>query len=159
MDEQGLAPTAVEGATYQDDDLLDAAALPMLELSVGTLVAVFVGGALGTLARYLLEATHPAGTAGFPWVTLGVNLSGSFAIGLVVVLTERTPARWRLGRPLVVVGFLGGWTTYSTLAVEAVLLGSHDKAVFAMFYLVATLGGGVLLVVAGHWAGRRLTVR
>ena len=58
----------------------------------------------------------------FPWVTLLVNLTGSFAIGLAMPLTEHVSHRLRALRPLLVVGFLGGWTTYSTLAVDATLL-------------------------------------
>ncbi len=113
----------------------------------------------GTLCRYLLESAHPPGTAGFPWVTLSVNLSGSFAIGAVIVCTETMAVRARIVRPLVVVGFLGGWTTYSALAVEAVLLGTHDRVLWAFVYLGATLVGGILLVVAGHSFGRALAKR
>ena len=50
--------------------------LPPITLSLATLLAVFVGGAAGTVCRYLLEAHHPVATGGFPWVTLVVNLSG-----------------------------------------------------------------------------------
>ena len=88
-----------------------------------TMVAIFVGGALGTVARYLLEAHHPLAPGDFPWVTLVVNLTGSFAIGLLLPLTEHLTHRFPVVRPLLVVGFLGGWTTYSTLAVDAILLG------------------------------------
>jgi CrcB protein len=61
-----------------------------------------------------------------------------------------------LARPLLVVGFLGGWTTFSTLAVEATLLAKDgDIASFAA-YLAATVVGGLLLVVAGHAIGQRM---
>ena len=96
-------------------DLLDEPVLPLLGLSAGTLAAVFVGGALGTVARYLLEAHHPVAPGAFPWVTLLVNLTGSLAIGFLIPLTEHAAPRAPLLRPLVIVGFLGGWTTYSTL--------------------------------------------
>src|ERR1700752_659671 len=76
-----------------DTDLLDEPVLPLLGLSAGTLAAVFLGGALGTVARYLLEAHHQAGSGAFPWVTLLVNLSGSLAIGFLVPLTERVAPR------------------------------------------------------------------
>src|SRR5579862_5407823 len=102
-------------------DLLDEPVLPLLGLSAGTLTAVFLGGALGTLARYLLEAHHAVGSGSFPWVTLAVNLSGSLAIGFLVPLIDHAAPRAALLRPLVLIGFLGGWTTYSTLAVDATL--------------------------------------
>ena len=140
----------------EPEDLLDAPALPLFGLSFSTLTAIFVGGALGTLCRYLLESAHPAGTTGFPWITLGVNLSGSFAIGAVIAGTTGAS---RIVRPLVVVGFLGGWTTYSSLAVEAVLLGTHDRVPWALGYLAGTVVGGIFLVAAGHSLGRAVADR
>jgi fluoride exporter len=140
-------------------DLLDEPVLPLLGLSATTLAAVFVGGALGSVARYLLAAHHPAAVGGFPWVTLLVNLSGSFAIGLLVPLTEHLGPRLPAARPLLLVGFLGGWTTYSTLAVDATLLAKHSDVVTCLAYLAATVAGGLALVVAGHALGRRATGR
>jgi len=96
---------------------------------------------------------------GFPWVTLLVNLTGSLAIGFLVPLTEHVSHRAPPLRPLLMVGFLGGWTTYSTLAVDAVLLGKQGDVATGLAYLVATIVGGLALVVAGHGAGRRLVER
>ena len=140
-------------------DLLDDPVLPALGLSFATLAAVFVGGALGTLARYLLEAHHPVAPGGFPWVTLTVNLSGSLAIGLLVPLTERVSHRAPTLRPFLLVGVLGGWTTYSTLAVDATLLTKDGDAGTALAYLATTVVGGLVLVVVGHDLGRRLVAR
>lgn len=141
----------------RDPDLLDEPVLPLLGLSAGTLAAVFVGGGLGTVARYLLASHHPVAAGGFPWVTLLVNLTGSFAIGLLVPLTEHVAPRAPLLRPLAIIGFLGGWTTYSTLAVDATLLARHGDVLTCVAYLVATVAGGLALVVAGHSVGRRVT--
>jgi fluoride exporter len=140
----------------EEHDLLDEPVLPLLGLSVPTLAAIFLGGAFGTLARYLLAAHHPAGFGSFPWVTLLVNLSGSFAIGALVPVTEHVSHRAPMLRPLLIVGFLGGWTTYSTLAVEASLLIRHGDLGLCLAYLVATVAGGLSLVVVGHAVGRRL---
>ncbi len=142
-----------------EPDLLDEPALPLLGLSPTTIAAVFVGGALGTLARYLLAAHHPISAGAFPWVTLVVNLSGSFAIGLLLPLTERASHRVPALRPLVIVGFLGGWTTYSTLAVDVALLGKNGDLVTCLAYIVATVAGGLALVVGGHEFGHRLAAR
>ena len=155
MDEdpqQPLEPEHPQGG----DDLLDEASLPPLSLSAATLLAVFIGGTAGTVCRYLLEAHHPVAGGGFPWVTLLVNLSGSVAIGLVLPLTEHVGPRVPQLRPLVVVGFLGGWTTYSTLTVETTLLAKNGDIVTGVAYLAATFVGGLLLVVAGHALGRRM---
>ena len=70
-------------------DLLDETVLPLFGLSASTIAAIAIGGALGTLARYLFEVHHPVADGRFPWVTLVVNLSGSLAIGFLIPLTER----------------------------------------------------------------------
>jgi fluoride exporter len=140
----------------EDGDLLDQPVLPLFGLTPGTLVAIFLGGAVGTVARYLLEAHHPIPVGSFPWPTLLVNLSGSLAIGFLLPLTEQVAPRAPLLRPLVIVGLLGGWTTYSTLAVDATLLAKGGDAVTCLAYLVATVAGGLALVVLGHAIGRRL---
>jgi CrcB protein len=139
-----------------DHDLLDEAVLPLFGLSAPTVLAIFAGGALGTVARYLLETHHPVAPGAFPWVTLVVNLSGSLAIGFLVPLTEHVSHRAPLVRPLLVIGFLGGWTTYSTLAVDAVLVARHGDVATSIGYLAATVLGGLALVVAGHDLGKRV---
>ena len=137
-------------------DALDQPRIPRLGLSAATLLAIFLGGAIGTVSRYLLDAHHPVPPGHFPWVTLLINLSGSFAIGLLVPLTEHVAPRAPLARPFLVVGLLGGWTTYSTLAVDATLLAKDGDIASSFAYLAATVVGGLLLVVAGHAVGRRL---
>ena len=137
-------------------DLLDEPVLPLFGLSLATIAAIFLGGALGTVARYVLAAHHGAAIGSFPWVTLAVNLTGSLAIGLLVPLTEHVSHRSPLLRPFVLIGLLGGWTTYSTLAVDGVLLAKNGDAATFFAYLVATVAGGLALVVLGHGVGRRL---
>ncbi len=139
-----------------EKDLLDEPVLPLFGLSTGTLAAIFIGGAVGTIARYLLEAHHQVAPGGVPWVTLLVNLSGSLAIGFLVPLTAHVAPRAPLLRPLALIGFLGGWTTYSTLAVDATLLGKDGDIITCLAYLTATVAGGLALVALGHAAGRRL---
>ena len=136
------------------EDALDTSAVPRLGLSLGSILAIGLGGALGTLARYLLGATLTTATGHFPATTLLINLSGSLAIGLLVPLTDAVSARSALARPFLVVGFLGGWTTYSTLAVEAILLGKDRHLGLGVAYLAATLVGGVVLVTVGTAVGR-----
>jgi CrcB protein len=144
------------GPSPRSGDDLDQLFVPRLGLSVSTMVAIFVGGAVGTVARYELNARHPVAAGHFPWVTLLINLSGSFAIGLLVPLTEFLTARTPLARPALIVGFLGGWTTYSTLAVEATLLAKDGAIVDFITYLVATVFGGLALVIVGTALGRRM---
>lgn len=140
-------------------DLLDEPVVPLLGLSAATLLAVFIGGALGTVSRFELAAHNPIASGGFPWVTLLVNLTGSFAIGLLLPITEHVSHRVPMVRPLLIIGLLGGWTTYSTLAVESTLLAKDGDVGTMLAYLVATVAGGLALVVAGHALGRRAVPR
>jgi CrcB protein len=149
-DQQARQPDAESG------EGIDRLSVPSIGLSIPVLVAVFVGGALGTVSRYELDARHTIAPGHFPWVTLLINLSGSFAIGLLVPLVDRATPRAPLARPFLIVGLLGGWTTYSTLAVEATLLAKHGATAGFVTYLVATVVGGLALVVVGTALGRRM---
>ena len=120
----------------------------------GPLAAIGVGGTLGTLARYAFERSVVADPSGIPWATLSVNVIGSFVLGVVVTLvTERWP-RDRYLRPLVAVGFCGGFTTFSTLAVEIDQRIQHGHGVVAVVYLVVTLVAGLAAALAGISAAR-----
>jgi CrcB protein len=138
-------------------DPLQTSAVPRLGLSAGVLAAIALGGALGTVARYLLETTFTTTSGHFPATTLVINLSGCLAIGFVIPLTEWLGPRVPLARPFVVVGLLGGWTTYSTLAVDAVLLGRGHHVALGIAYLAVTLFGGIALVALGHAVGRKVS--
>lgn len=122
---------------------------------VRTLGAIGAGGALGGLARYTGVLLAPAGAGGFPWTTLTVNLSGSFALGvLLVVLLERFRFS-RYLRPFLATGVLGAYTTFSTLAVETDLLIRDGQTAVAALYVVLSLAGGVAAAWAGILLGRR----
>jgi len=113
-----------------------------------------VGGVLGALARWAVATAFPADPGGWPWATLLVNLTGCFLIGaLLAVLLARFPASPWL-RPLLATGVLGGYTTYSTFAVDTVALVDGGRPAAAAGYVVASVLGGVLAVVAGLFAGR-----
>lgn len=118
--------------------------------------AVAAGGALGTLARYGVAQLVPVSPGAFPWATFLSNVSGSFALGVVVVvILRRLPAN-RLARPFVATGFLGGYTTYSTFALETVLLAKDGHVALGIVYAVASLVAGFASVYAGILLGRRL---
>jgi CrcB protein len=137
-------------------DALDRVAVPQLRLSPAVLVAIALGGALGTVARFLLSATFSDSARHFPTTTLLINLSGSLAIGLLVPLVDNFSARAPLVRPFLIVGILGGWTTYSTLAVDAVVLAKDGHAAAGVASVAATVVGGLALVLVGHAVGRRV---
>ena len=107
---------------------------------------VGVGGVLGGLARYGVDELLPWQGPGFPWATFIVNVAGCVTIGVVlVVLLEGPTAAWWV-RPLVAVGFVGGFTTFSTFAVEQVVLGDKDSVALAVGYSVITVLLGLLAV-------------
>jgi CrcB protein len=113
-----------------------------------------LGGALGALARWGLASALPSSPAGWPWATLLVNLTGCLLIGvLLAVLLARFPSSpWM--RPLLATGVLGGFTTYSTFAMDAVALVDAGRPGVAVGYVVATVLGGVLAVAGGLRLGR-----
>jgi CrcB protein len=112
-------------------------------------VAIAAGGALGAPARYGLAQLIPVAPDGFPWATFWTNVSGSFALGLVMVLIlERFPPS-RYARPFVAVGFLGAYTTYSTFAVETDLLVKDGHPLTALTYALGTVVAGCLAVFGG----------
>lgn len=111
---------------------------------------------MGSLGRYAvgLALPHPAGS--FPWSTLVVNLSGALAMGLLVAFLLGRPGAHRLARPVVGVGMLGGWTTFSAFAVDVVTLLETGHGGEAGAYVLASFLGGVLAVTLGSTAGQRI---
>ena len=123
---------------------------------VAVLATVALGGAIGSVGRYAVGVALPHEATGFPWGTLLVNVSGAFAMGLLVAYLVDRPGVHRLARPFVGVGLLGGWTTFSALAVEVVRLGVADEVQLALGYVAATFLVGTLAVAAGAALGQRV---
>lgn len=105
-----------------------------------------LGAVIGSSARYGISLSLPATiTDSFPWPTLAVNLLGSFLIGLISANTNLMDDETK--RAFYVIGVLGGFTTFSALAVETVDMNSHPLSAIA--YLVFSFTGGLLLVQLG----------
>lgn len=116
--------------------------------------AVATGGALGTVARYAISQTVDVPPGGFPWATFWINVSGSFALGVILaLLLVRSPPS-RYSRAFVATGFLGAYTTYSTFAVETVMLVKDGHPTIALAYAGASLAAGFLAAWAGILGGR-----
>jgi fluoride exporter len=131
---------------------LSARARRTLRLADTTAV-VGVGGALGSLARYALSVLIPHAPRGFPWSTFLTNVSGCFAIGVLMVLIVDVWVAHRLLRPFLGVGVLGGFTTFSTYAVETATLLRDGPGPIGLAYLVGTVSAALLAV----WLGAHLT--
>ena len=121
---------------------------------VWVVLAVAVGGALGTVARYELALAEPAGSGRFPWATFTVNVVGSFLLGFVLIALVESWSASSLLRPFVGVGICGGLTTFSTWMVESVLLVRDDRAGLAVVYLLVSLVAGLLAVALGALVAR-----
>ncbi|MGO4227450.1 CrcB family protein [Arthrobacter sp. YAF34] len=135
-----------------DAGTLGAARAPRpVHLHPGFVLVVVTGGVFGALARYGLSRVLPA-PAGWPAPTLIINLTGAFLLGfLLEALVRRGPdaGRLRVVRLLAGTGFMGAFTTYSTLALETNTLLGAGRTTDALIYVAATLVGGAIATVAG----------
>jgi CrcB protein len=133
---------------------LDRAELVRHHVSV--LTAIAAGGAVGALARQLVGEVWPATPGAFPWGTFLINVTGSLLIGVLMAVLGLLPAHHRLVRPFLGVGVLGGFTTFSTYAVQSHELVRSGHPVLAMVYLGGTVPAALLAVVGGVLLVRRL---
>jgi CrcB protein len=109
---------------------------------------VALGGIIGSLARYGLAEAFPRGHSEFPWATFTINVLGCFAIG--VLLARLTPRSHLLLRPFLGTGILGGFTTFSTFAVDTEKL-LHEHVVVALVYFFGTVTAALLAAFIGEW--------
>jgi CrcB protein len=122
------------------------------------ILAVFVGGFIGTVARAELAEVLPASPGPWPWATLLVNVIGAFLLGYFTTrLQERLPlSSYR--RPLLGTGLCGGLTTFSTMQVELLHMFDGGDAGLALGYAVASVAAGFLAVVLATNLVRRVRV-
>ncbi len=120
---------------------------------LSTLAQVALGGAIGASGRYLtgVAAIRLMGP-GFPWGTLAVNVLGSFAMGVLVVLLGHLGAN-RLA-PLLMTGVLGGFTTFSAFSLDAMTIWERGQQGLAATYVAASVGLSLAAIVAGLWMAR-----
>lgn len=120
-------------------------------------VVLSVGGSLGVNARYWLGAWMSRwASPQFPWATFAINVSGSFLIGFLTIAL----ARWLPhphARLLVITGFLGGYTTFSTFENEALSLWERGETLLMGANLVGSVVAGLLAVVLGTALARGLS--
>jgi CrcB protein len=122
------------------------------------ILIVFLGGGSGAVCRYLFGVgfAHMAGPARGPLSTFMINVLGSFLMGVLIGALARTTGgvsdRWRL---LLGVGVLGGFTTFSSYSLEAVLMIERKAYALAAAYVVGSVALGVLGLMLGLMVMRR----
>jgi len=119
-------------------------ALPWLQI-----LAVSIGAACGALARWLAGLWLNTQWAGFPLGTLLVNCAGGLLIGVALAWFERTPNE--LMRLLLVTGFLGGLTTFSSFSGESLVLLHRGQFALALAHSAAHLFGSLACAALGYW--------
>jgi fluoride exporter len=124
-----------------------------------TVIAIFVGGALGTLARAALAEAFPHPATAWPWPTFGVNVAAAFLLGYFVTrLQERLPlSSYR--RPLLGTGVCGGLSTFSTMEVEILKMLSAHAWGLAAGYAAASIVAGYTALHLATALVRRVPVR
>jgi fluoride exporter len=116
-----------------------------------TTLLVGIAGLAGVLSRYGIGRLS-LGSEALPWTTVAINLGGSFLLGALVA------GGWfsRDAREAVGVGFLGGFTTFSTFSVQVVMDVDAGETGRAAAYLAVSIVGGLVAATAGYVLGRRL---
>ncbi|MDP9334339.1 MAG: fluoride efflux transporter CrcB [Actinomycetota bacterium] len=117
---------------------------------------IAVGGALGAPARYEVSQLIHVANDSFPWATFVTNLSGAFVLGLFLTFTLERLAPTRYLRPFFAIGFLGAFTTFSTMAVETVSLEKDGHVALGVGYLIVSVGAGLMVTYLGIAIARRL---
>lgn len=106
---------------------------------------VALGGALGSVSRFAIgRFSYQYFNHDWPWATFSVNAVGSFAIGMVYVVVTEKSALHADSRYLLMVGFLGAFTTFSTFALETVAIIEGGRWLLALSYVLITLVSCVL---------------
>ncbi|MFI5799515.1 fluoride efflux transporter CrcB [Streptomyces sp. NPDC051677] len=116
---------------------------------------VAAGGGIGAAARYAASLWWPTRTGGFPWTVFWVNVVGCAVIGVFLVLVTEAMTAHRLVRPFFGTGVLGGFTTFSTYAVDLQKLFDGGRPGIALAYLAGTLFAALAAVWLAATATRR----
>lgn len=123
----------------------------------GVLLAVALGGAIGSLVRYFVAgAVQSASWPGFPWGIFVVNISGGFVMGVIVELSALKLQLTPEVRAFLTVGILGGYTTFSTFSLDSVMLIQRGAYLSASAYMAGSVILSIMALFAGLYLVRAL---
>ncbi len=126
-------------------------------MQFGILLAVAVGGALGSLLRYFVAGSiQSAAWPGFPWGIFAVNITGGLAMGIIAELAALKLNMSPEVRAFLTVGVLGGYTTFSTFSLDSVLLIERGAYTSAALYISGSAILSILALFAGMWLVRSI---
>ena len=123
----------------------------------GVVATVALGGALGSVMRYLVAgAVQPSWWSGFPFGIFVVNITGGLAMGLITAMAALKLNLSAEMRAFLTTGILGGYTTFSTFSLDSALLLQKGQYGLAAFYVIGSVALSILALFAGLWIIRAI---
>jgi len=120
-------------------------------------LSIALGGAMGAMGRYWVSSCLlPIGSYKFPYATFSVNVAGSLLMGILYVLIVERGGLPEQARHLLMVGFLGAFTTFSTFSLDAISLWQNGGQTMALIYVFSTVFSCLLAIIVAIWLTRLL---
>jgi fluoride exporter len=109
---------------------------------------IFLAGGLGSVCRYGLSFVMPSRISKLPLATLTANVLGCFAIGVILSMFQKNEIS-ESTKQILAIGFCGGFTTFSALSFETVLLNNTHNMWWAILYIIISIGAGIVATYLG----------
>ncbi|MDA7744974.1 fluoride efflux transporter CrcB [bacterium] len=120
-------------------------------------LSIAIGGAMGAMGRYWVSSCLlPISSYKFPYATFSVNVVGSLLMGILFVLIVERGGLPEQARHLLMVGFLGAFTTFSTFSLDAISLWQNGGQTMALIYVFSTVFSCLLAIIVAIWLTRLL---
>jgi CrcB protein len=120
-------------------------------------LSIAIGGAMGAMGRYWVSSCLlPISSYKFPYATFSVNVAGSLLMGILYVLIVERGGLPEQARHLLMVGFLGAFTTFSTFSLDAISLWQNGGQTVALIYVISTVFSCLLAIIVAIWLTRLL---
>ncbi|MGB0445013.1 MAG: fluoride efflux transporter CrcB [Porticoccaceae bacterium] len=120
-------------------------------------LSIAIGGALGAMGRYWVSSyLLPVSAYKFPYATFSANVIGSLLMGILYVLIVERGGMPDQARSLLMVGFLGAFTTFSTFSLDAISLWQNGGQFLALIYVISTVFACLLAIIVAVWLTRLL---
>jgi CrcB protein len=118
-------------------------------------ISIALGGALGAVCRYWVSLSLlPVSSYKFPFATLSVNVAGSLLMGLLYVLIVEKGGLPDQARDILMIGFLGAFTTFSTFSLDAISLWQNGAQLMALIYVVSSVALCLIAIIFAIWLTR-----